>query len=56
MKCSKFPHEDRIAQEVVQELIAISNELQPRWEAYQAHKAWVKDGKNSPEPAISELK
>ena len=54
MKCSKFPHEDRTAQEVVQELIAISNALQPRWEAYQAHQAWVKDDKNDPEPTFQD--
>ena len=54
MKCSRFPHEDRTAQEVVQELIAISNELQPRWEAYQAHQVWVKDDKNGPEPTFQD--
>ena len=52
---SKFPHEDRTAQDVVKELIAISTAMQTRWEAFQSYQAWARDGKQqSSEPTFQD--
>ena len=55
MAGSKFPHEDRTARDVVEELIAISASMQTRWEAFQSYQAWARDdGKRQglPEPTF----
>ena len=51
---SKFPHEDRPAQQVVQELIAIYLALQTRWEAFQFYQVWAERGKEGPEPTFQD--
>ena len=52
---SKFPHEDRTAQDVLKELIAIYNAMRTRWEAFQSYQAWARDGKQQ-SPGMSCIK
>lgn len=52
---SKFPREDRPAQDIVKELIAISNAMKIRWEAYQSYQAWVREDVSlGPEPTFQD--
>lgn len=54
MSGSKFPHEHRSAQDIVKELITISSSMQARWEAFQSHQTWTRDGMQGPEPTFQD--